>query len=138
MASTTRIVEVYGEAITEFGHIHCPEGLSYTFLSQGCVLADGSQWEQQDSGWNIRSKLRGQEEPLIVQGQLVDQPVVTFSRDLLQQAMLLFQKCSPVVQSATPDPLSLSRNVDTLRYLPKTQTSWNPKTHLVLRAQGPS
>lgn len=57
------------------------------------------------------------EEPLIVQGQLVGQPVVTSSvvTSFNRQAVFwwccffffFFQKCSPVVQSAAPDPLSL-------------------------------
>ena len=33
-----RILKVYTEALTGFSHIYCPDGLSNTWLSQGCVL----------------------------------------------------------------------------------------------------
>ena len=37
-----RILKVYIEALTGFGHILSPDGLINTLLSQGCVLETGS------------------------------------------------------------------------------------------------
>ena len=36
-----RILKVYIEALTGLSHIHNPQGLNNTLLSQGCVLENG-------------------------------------------------------------------------------------------------
>lgn len=39
---STRILNIYTEALNGFSHIHYPDGLSNTLLSQGCTLENGS------------------------------------------------------------------------------------------------
>ena len=61
-----------------FGHIYQPDGLNITLLSQGCVLENGSSFE--NGGLKVHSKdWRGDEEPLIAQVRLESQQLVTSS-----------------------------------------------------------
>lgn len=65
------------EALTGFRHILCPDGLSNTLLSQGCVLGAALTMGMVQ---NVHSKDRGgNEEPLVARVQLTGQPAVVSS-----------------------------------------------------------
>lgn len=77
----TRILKVHMEAFTGFNHIHSLDGLNNTYLSQGCVLEDGSYCT--NSGQSRHSKNRGGDgETPIAWGSLSGQLEITPLDDL--------------------------------------------------------
>lgn len=62
-----------------FSHIHDPDGLSNTLLSEGCVLENGPH--HGNNGESVYSKHGGRgQEALIAQVQLTGQPAITPSQ----------------------------------------------------------
>lgn len=51
-------LKVYTEALTRFTHVHCPDGLNNTLLSQGCFLENGSHCG--NDGPKVHFKDRGE------------------------------------------------------------------------------
>lgn len=51
-------LKVYTEALTRFSHIHWPDGLNNTLLSQGCFLENGSHCG--NDGPKVHFKDRGE------------------------------------------------------------------------------
>ena len=79
-----RILKVYKQALMGFCHIHSPEGLNGTLLSQGCIL-ETSPCVGVVGGTYVPRTGEGGEESLIAWVQLQGQPATHPLNDLLQQ-----------------------------------------------------
>lgn len=72
---SSRILEVYVEALTGFIHVEYTDGLNSTLLSQGCVPGAASSMGEAGRT-HIPKTGKGGEEPPIALGQLTGQPAV--------------------------------------------------------------
>ena len=80
LSPTYQNPKVYVEVLTGLSHLHSPDGLNTTSLSQGCVLGQLLTWVTQTEG-----TFQGQnriEQPLIIQVQILGQWAVISSKRL--------------------------------------------------------